>query len=63
MEVNDMKNNIIHIDFSKRASELRYLIKNELTPDRAWKRQERKIFMAVMASMASCKIKIFPLNL
>lgn len=42
-----MKNKILHVDFTQRAKDLRYLMKQELAPDRQWKRQERRIAWAI----------------
>ncbi len=35
------------VDFSQRAKDLRYLVRNELALDRKWKRQETRIAMAI----------------
>lgn len=42
-----MNNKILRVDFCQRTKDLYYMVKYELKPDRDWKRQERRIALAI----------------
>ncbi len=54
MEMGDL----IIVDFSKRGKDLRYLIQNELKPDRQWEKREWRIAQAIKQSNPRTNIRV-----